>query len=113
MFERRGFNPFYVYATLVVAAPVVGLVWWVVAGMLSPLGPLGSLTFAAAVCALPTVVSRLRTTRADRVAAGLCGECGYDLRKTPDRCPECGSPLAEEQLRRRRWAEGRGASPVN
>lgn len=40
--------------------------------------------------------------RRQRVRAGLCPECGYDLRASPERCPECG----------REWGARGGCDPV-
>ncbi|HSI36514.1 MAG: biotin/lipoyl-containing protein [Phycisphaerae bacterium] len=42
------------------------------------------------------VLLAVRERRSDperRASAGLCPDCGYDLRGTPDGCPECGRAL--------------------
>ena len=47
------------------------------------------LTSLSAAWVAPSIVARLRR----RHAPGSCAFCGYDLRVTPERCPECGGAV--------------------
>src|SRR5688572_8806576 len=74
----------------------------------------------ATVCG---IASWRKERRIQRHLRGICVRCGYDLRCSPVRCPECGTPVTRPVIRcstetamllpegARRWCESAGAPP--
>jgi predicted amidophosphoribosyltransferase len=66
-------------------AIVANIAWWII-----------TLTACfSAFCGLCWTIWIIRAFRRDlkRDREGLCMRCGYDLRHSLQRCPECGEPI--------------------
>lgn len=55
---------------------------------------------ALILCCIAAVITRRARRETRRWADGLCRTCGYDLRASTGRCPECGTPVPPDLVRK-------------
>ena len=92
--ERFRAHP--VTETAVIAYGLSSCVWlychWFASGSV-----VESVSLTMLLIAIPFwLTAQIRAQRREkREQLGLCPQCGYDCRATPDRCPECGTAMLQ------------------
>jgi hypothetical protein len=88
-----------VYVLILSVDPVVGLI---VHFRRPPLPDLSWILLGVSFCwiaLLPPLVNGKARPYIAQILAGCCANCGYDLRATPERCPECGAVPSQKGAR--------------
>jgi hypothetical protein len=76
------------------------LVLAAIVALLSVLHP-AMLAGLIVVLGVPVLLySHRQRTKEQWTQSGRCETCGYDLRASPERCPECNTPVPADSLRR-------------
>jgi hypothetical protein len=81
------------FALAPITVPLFFAMYLVAPGGLTS-GYVATASYACAIVA-SYLFLRWRAKQLRSKRKGKCAICGYDLRATPDRCPECGQPVAE------------------
>ena len=96
--DARGFHPWRDYLFLLFAARISDLGRDLMDVKQIFLCSISIWYLVLSTAILPVIVVFLRL-RPRRPRPGYCQQCGYDLRATPDRCPECGTiPKKVDQI---------------
>ena len=72
-------------------------VWVIVAYTLSRIGGIGTILLTIVLAGYVFYRSHQQQQREWRIHRGCCSACGYDLRATPNRCPECGREASQDE----------------